>query len=76
MTRKWFRRGRKITSRRYAVSHLSSEKGTETRKMFVETVAAAAREGWSEERPLEEKWNKGKEAFTCAADSVLGCEGH
>ena len=65
---KWFRRGNKITSRRYAVSHLSeAEDGTE---MSVETVAA--RKGWSEESTLEEKWNKVKEARTGAADSVLG----
>ena len=77
MGRRWYRRGKGATNKRYAISQLSdSNDGAETKELFAETVAAAVAENRNDKSPLEDKWNKVRGALTDAADSVLGYEKH
>jgi len=75
MARQWFRKGKKMTSKQYAVPLLSDARtGEEMKQLFASTAAAMVKSKWNEDDPAEEKWQRVKNALTATAESTLGYE--
>ena len=75
MARQGFRKGKKVTSKRYAVSQLSDARtGEEVKLLFARTAVAMVKSRWSEDDPVEEKWQNVKTVLTATAESTLGYE--
>ncbi len=65
MARQWFKKGKKMTSKQYAVSYLSNARtGEEMKLLFARTAAAMVKSKWNEDDPVEEKWQNVKTALT------------
>ena len=63
-----------MTSRPYAVSHLSNAQTGEMKLLFARTAAAMVKSKWSEDDPVQEKWKNVKTVLTATAEPTLGCE--